>query len=82
MFYVSMKNKYKVAVIMSVYNTPFHIVKRAIDSVLNQTFQDFELLIIDDGSSTDSYKLILEYSILMKTKLLIYVIKIVANRNQ
>jgi glycosyltransferase involved in cell wall biosynthesis len=57
-----MKTKNKVAVIMAVYNTPFDIIKRAIDSVLNQTFQDFELLIIDDGSSTDSYKLILEYS--------------------
>jgi glycosyltransferase involved in cell wall biosynthesis len=64
-----MKNKYKVAVIMSVYNTPFNIVKRAIDSVLNQTFQDFELLIIDDGSTTDSDKLILEYSILNENKI-------------
>jgi glycosyltransferase involved in cell wall biosynthesis len=53
-----MKNKTKVAVIMAVYNTPFTIIKRAIDSVLNQTFQDFELLIIDDGSTNDSQKLI------------------------
>lgn len=58
-----MKNKTKVAVIMAVYNTPFDIVKRAIDSVLNQTFQDFELLIIDDGSTNDSRKLILKYAI-------------------
>ena len=54
---------------MSVYNTPFNIVKRAIDSVLNQTFQDFELLIIDDGSTTDSHQLILEYSILNENKI-------------
>lgn len=58
-----MKIKTKVAVIMAVYNTPFDIVKRAIDSVLNQTFQDFELLIIDDGSTNDSRKLILKYAI-------------------
>ncbi len=63
-----MKNKYKVAVIMSVYNTPFNMVKRAIDSVLNQTFQDFELLIIDDGSTNNSHKLILEYAILNENK--------------
>jgi glycosyltransferase involved in cell wall biosynthesis len=64
-----MKNKYKVAVIMSVYNTTFKIVKRAIDSVLNQSFQDFELIIIDDGSSDESPKLILEYAILNENKI-------------
>jgi glycosyltransferase involved in cell wall biosynthesis len=64
-----MKTKNKVAVIMSVYNTPFEMVKRAIDSVLNQTFQDFELLVIDDGSSNDSHQLILEYSIQNEDKI-------------
>ena len=33
---------------MAVYNTPLDIIKRAIDSVLNQTFQDFELFIISN----------------------------------
>jgi len=64
-----MKNKHKVAVIMSVFNTPFNIVKRAVDSVLNQTFQDFELFIIDDGSTNDSHQLILEYAILNENKI-------------
>lgn len=40
----------KISVLMSVYNTDFSLVKRAIDSVLNQDFQDFELIAIDDGS--------------------------------
>jgi glycosyltransferase involved in cell wall biosynthesis len=35
---------------MSVYNTEFVLVKRAIDSVLKQDLQDFEFIIIDDGS--------------------------------
>lgn len=39
-----------VSVLMSTYNTPFDMSKRAIDSVLNQDFQDYELIIIDDGS--------------------------------
>jgi len=64
-----MKNKYKVAVIMSVYNTPFSIVKRAIDSVLNQTFKDFELIIIDDGGTNGSHQSILEYAILNENKI-------------
>lgn len=42
-----MKNK--VSVIMPVYNVEKHIAK-SIQSVLNQTFIDFELLIVDDGS--------------------------------
>jgi glycosyltransferase involved in cell wall biosynthesis len=45
-----MIKKPKISVLMSVYKTDFSLVKRAIDSVLNQDFQDFELIIIDDGS--------------------------------
>jgi glycosyltransferase involved in cell wall biosynthesis len=44
---------------MSVYNTDFALVKRAIDSVLKQDLQDFEFIIMDDGSD-DEYKIELE----------------------
>ncbi|MFZ4544879.1 MAG: glycosyltransferase family 2 protein [Saprospiraceae bacterium] len=47
---------------MSVFNTDFLYLKRAVDSVLNQDFQDFELIIIDDGSTHSSRNLILEYA--------------------
>ncbi len=46
---------------MAVYNTEFHFIKRAIDSVLEQDFQDFELIIIDDGSKGNDRKSLLEY---------------------
>ncbi|MEI8136449.1 MAG: glycosyltransferase, partial [Bacteroidota bacterium] len=53
---------------MSVYNTDFAIVKRAIDSVLNQDFNDFEFIIIDDGSN-DDYRFKLEnYAMEYKNK--------------
>jgi glycosyltransferase involved in cell wall biosynthesis len=47
---------------MSVYNTPFALVKRAIDSVLKQDFKDFELIVIDDGSNNGEQKEILRYA--------------------
>lgn len=61
--------KSRIAVIMSVYNTPFHLTKRAIDSVLNQDFQDFELIIIDDGSNNDTQNQILNYAIKHEDKI-------------
>ncbi|PKP26533.1 MAG: glycosyltransferase family 2 protein [Bacteroidetes bacterium HGW-Bacteroidetes-2] len=48
-----MKDTPVISVLMSVFNTDFFLVKRAIDSVLLQDFFDFELIIIDDGSHND-----------------------------
>ena len=64
-----MNFKFKISVIMSVYNTDFLRVKRAIDSVLNQSFQDFELIIIDDGSHHHSQNLILDYAVANEDKI-------------
>ncbi len=51
-----------VSVVMSNYNTPVRLLKEAIDSVLEQTYTDFEFIIIDDGSTDDSKELIQSYT--------------------
>ncbi len=57
-----MKYNVTISVLMAVYNTEFSLVKRAIDSVLKQTFQDFELIILDDGSDNDADKMLMSYA--------------------
>ena len=52
----------KISVLMAVYNTDFSYIKRAIDSVLIQDFQDFELIIIDDGSTDINRESLLQYA--------------------
>jgi glycosyltransferase involved in cell wall biosynthesis len=47
----------QVSVIIPVYNAE-RFIEQAVYSVLNQTFRDFELLIIDDGSTDQSAEII------------------------
>jgi len=51
----------KVSIIIPNYNHSSFL-KQRIDSVLNQTFQDFELIILDDCSTDNSSKVINSYS--------------------
>lgn len=51
----------KVSVLMPVYNTEEVFLREAIESILNQTFQDFEFLIINDGSTNNAEDVILSY---------------------
>ena len=51
----------KITVLMPAYNAGKYL-HAAIDSVLEQTFTDFELLIINDGSTDDTEKIIRSYS--------------------
>jgi glycosyltransferase involved in cell wall biosynthesis len=56
-----MKNQIPISVYMPVYNSEKYI-KEAIDSVLNQSFKEFEFIIVDDGSSDNSLDIIESYS--------------------
>ena len=48
-----MSQDIKISIIMPVYNVEQYVSK-AIDSILDQTFKDFEFLIVDDGSPDES----------------------------
>lgn len=52
-----MKNQTLVSVVMPTYIGE-KTIKRAIDSVLNQTYQDFEFIIINDGSQDNTNKIV------------------------
>lgn len=49
------------SVILPAFNAEKHI-EQAIDSILNQTFEDFELIIADDGSSDTTKQIIDSYT--------------------
>jgi glycosyltransferase involved in cell wall biosynthesis len=56
-----MLNNPKISVIMSVYNGGKYL-REAIESILNQTFTDFEFIIVNDGSTDNSLEIILSYT--------------------
>ncbi len=50
----------EISVVMSLYNSAKYL-REAVDSVLAQTFANFEFIIIDDGSSDDSVDIVRGY---------------------
>jgi len=57
---IKMKNP-KVTVLMSVYNGEKYL-REAVDSILGQTFKDFEFLIINDGSTDKTGEILKSYN--------------------
>jgi glycosyltransferase involved in cell wall biosynthesis len=53
--------KPSISVIMSVFNSQAYL-KSAIESILKQTFTDFEFLIIDDNSSDNSFEILKSFN--------------------
>ncbi len=50
-----------ISVIMPVYNAESTL-RRAVDSILRQTFTDFELILVNDGSKDSSLSICKEYA--------------------
>lgn len=51
----------QVSVILPVYNAQSYL-RESIDSILSQNFEDFELIIINDGSTDSSWEIISSYA--------------------
>ena len=53
--------KPKVSIIMGIYNCSATI-EEAVDSILKQTYENWKLIMCDDGSTDDTYNIALSYS--------------------
>ena len=50
----------KVSIGVPVYNVEAYL-RECLDSIMNQTFKDFEVIMVDDGSTDDSFNICQEY---------------------
>ncbi len=50
------------SIIVPIYNVPERYLRKCIESLINQTFKDIEILLIDDGSTDNSSLICDEYS--------------------
>ena len=51
----------KISVIVPVYNVEKYL-RQCLDSIINQTFNDIEIICINDGSTDNSLKILEQYS--------------------
>lgn len=55
-----MSDNSKVSIIIPIYNA-MSIISNCVDSILNQTYSNIEVLLVDDGSTDDSKKICRDY---------------------
>lgn len=60
-----------ISIIVPVYNAEKYL-RRCIDSILSQSFKDFELILVDDGSTDQSPKICDDYASRDKITILIH----------
>ena len=59
----------KISVIVAVYNTEKYV-ERCLNSLLNQTYQNLEIIVVEDGSTDNSKEVLKKYSHNDKVKLI------------
>ena len=55
-----MKEKVEISIIMGIYNCEKYL-KESLDSLINQTFKNWELIMCDDGSTDNTYNIAKKY---------------------
>lgn len=58
----------RVSILMPTYNSAAYI-KKSIDSVCSQDFKDWELIIIDDGSTDNTYDIVASFQAILQNRL-------------
>ncbi len=61
----------KVSIIVPVYNVEVHL-RKSLDSLINQNFTDYEIILINDGSTDNSPVILEEYAKKYPEKILVY----------
>lgn len=56
-----MKNNPLVSIVVPIYNTAKYL-PACLDSIINQTYQNLEITLVDDGSTDDSYQIAKDYA--------------------
>ena len=56
-----MKNNPLVSIVVPIYNTAKYLLA-CLDSIINQTYQNLEIILVDDGSTDDSYQIAKDYA--------------------
>lgn len=59
----------EISIVMPIHNTPRKYLTECIDSVLNQTFEDFELICVDDCSDKNNVREVLQEYILKDSRI-------------
>ena len=65
------ENKYKLTIVALVYNLEKYL-PRCLDSLVNQTLDNIEILCVDDGSTDSAPKIIEEYAVKYPDKIKVF----------
>ena len=59
-FYKSLPQLFKISVVIPVYNVEQYL-RQCMDSVIRQTYQNLDIICVNDGATDDSLKILEEY---------------------